>query len=176
MPRLDQDLVMHHLIVAEGAKPVKQKPRKMHPQITLLAKVELKKLLDVGYIRLIDYAEWISNIVPMAKLTWGICICIDFRYLNKACPKDNFPLPNIDIIMDQIVGHAMLFLMDGFSGYNEIKITLEDQHNSAFTCPWGTYYWNVILFGLKNVGATYQREMTTNVHNIDVYTNGRLCG
>ncbi|GLJ16865.1 hypothetical protein SUGI_0290680 [Cryptomeria japonica] len=103
MPGLDPDLVMHHLIVAEGAKPVKQKLRKMHPQIAVLVKTELKKLLDVGFIRPIDYAEWISNIVPIGKPKGGIRICTDFRDLNKACPKDDFPLPNIDIIVDLTV-------------------------------------------------------------------------
>ncbi|GLJ53607.1 hypothetical protein SUGI_1143580 [Cryptomeria japonica] len=139
MPGLDLDLVMHHLTVAEGDKPVKQKLRKMHPQIAVLVKTELKKLLDVGFIRPIDYVEWISNIVPVGKPKGGIYICTDFRDLNKACPKDDFPLPNIDIIVDLTAGHAMLSLMDGFSRYNQIKITPEDQHKTTFTCPWGTY-------------------------------------
>lgn len=166
MPGLDPDLVMHHLTVAEGAKPVKQKLRKMHPQITVLVKTELKKLLNVGFIRPIDYAEWISNIVLVGKPKGGIRICTDFRDLNKACPKDDFPLPNIDIIVDLTAGHAMLSLMDGFSGYSQIKIAPEDQHKTTFTCPWGTYCWNVMPFGLKNARATYQRAMTTIFHDM----------
>ncbi|GLJ52539.1 hypothetical protein SUGI_1118050 [Cryptomeria japonica] len=138
----------------------------MHPQITILVKVELKKLLDVGFIRPIDYANWISNIMPVGKPNGGICICTDFRDLNKACPKDDFPLPNIDIIVDLTTGHAMLSLMDGFSRYNQIKIAPEDQHKTTFTCPWGTYCWNVMPFGLKNARATYQQEMTTIFHDM----------
>lgn len=91
----------------------------------------------------------------MAKPTGGICICTDFRDLNKACPKDDFPIANIDMIMDLTVGYVMLSLMDGFFRYNQIKIAPKDEYTTTFTCPWGTYYWNVISFGLKNLGDTY---------------------
>lgn len=166
---LDLELVMHHLTVEDGENPVKKKLKKMHPQITLLVKAELKKLLDVGFIRPIDYLEWISNIVPVAKPNGSIRICMDFRDLNKAYPKDKFPLPNIDMIVDLTVEHAMLSLMDGFLGYKQIKIALEDQYKTTFTCPWGTYYWNAMPFGLKNVGTTYQREMTTIFHDMCIH-------
>lgn len=166
MPRLDPNLVMHHLSLPLGIKLVKQKLRKMHPQIALLFKVELQKLLDVGFIRPMDYAEWISNLVPVSKLDGNVGIYTDFRDLNKACPKDDFPLPNIDIIVDLIGGHEILSLMDGFLGYNQIKIAPEDQIKTAFTCPWGTFCLNVMPFGLKNVGATYQRAMTTIFHDM----------
>lgn len=98
MPGLDLELVLHHLPLKPGVKPVKQKLRKMHPQVSLLVKIELKKLFDAGFIRPIDYAEWISNLVPTRKHSGAIQICTDFHDLNKACPKDDFPLPNIDII------------------------------------------------------------------------------
>jgi len=75
-------------------------------------------------------------------------------------------LPNIDIIVDLIAWHTMLSLMDGFSGYNQIRIAPEDQHKIAFSCPWGTFCWNVMPFGLKNIGATSQRAMTTIFHNM----------
>lgn len=136
---LDPNLIMHHLSINTGVRPVKQKLRKMHPHIALLVKEELKKLLDVGFIWSIDYAEWISNIVPVSKPDGHIRICIDFRDLNKECPKDDFPLPHIDTIVDLTAGHAMYSLMDGFSGYNQIKIAPKDQDKIAFTCPWGTY-------------------------------------
>ncbi|GLJ55837.1 hypothetical protein SUGI_1198920 [Cryptomeria japonica] len=166
MPGLDLDLIIRHLTVKLGAKPVKQKLRKMHPQVALLVKAELEKLLDVGFIRPIDYPEWISNLVPVSKPDRNIRICTDFRDINKACPKDDFPLPNIDLIVDLTEGHEMLSLMDGFSGYNQIRIAPEDQHKTSFTCPWGTFCWNVMPFGLKNAGATYQRAMTTIFHDL----------
>jgi len=102
----------------------------------------------------------------MSKLNGRIRMCNDFRDLNKACPKDDFPLPNIDIIVDLTAGHEMLSLMDGFSGYNQIRIAEEDQHKTTFTCPWGNYCWCVMQFGLKNAGATYQRAMTVIFHDL----------
>lgn len=86
--------------------------------MALLVKVELEKLLDVGFIKSIDYPEWIYNLVLVSKPNNNIRICTDFTNINKACPKDDFPLPTIDLIIDLIVGHARLSLMDGFSGYN----------------------------------------------------------
>ena len=114
MPGLDPYLIMHHFSIAPGIKPVKQKLRKMHPHVALLVKAELEKLLKAGFVRAIDYAEWISNIVPVSKHDKSIRVCTDFRDLNLACPKDDFPLPNIDMIVDMIVGYEMYSLMDGF--------------------------------------------------------------
>lgn len=115
---MDLELVLHHLRPLPEAKPFKQKLRKMHSQITLLVNVELPKLLDVGFIRPIDYAEWISSLISVTNPNGGIHIYIDLRDLNRACPKDDFPLPNIDMRVDLTVRHKMLSLMDDFSGYN----------------------------------------------------------
>ena len=157
---------MHHLSTTPGVKLVKQKLRKVHPHIALLVKVELENLVGAKFIRAIDYAEWISNIVPVSKHDKTIRVCIYFRDVNRACPKDDFPLPNIDMIVDMTVGYEIYSLMDGFLGYNQIEIAPEDQQKIAFTCAWGTYCWNVMPFGLKNVGATYQRAMTTIFHDM----------
>ena len=126
----------------------------------------MEKLLSENFIRAIDYAEWISNIVPISKHEKSIQVCTNFRDLKKACPKDDFPRPNIDMIVDMIAGYEMYSLMDGFSGYNQIKIAPADQEKIAFTCAWGTFFLNVMPFGLKNVGATYQRAMTTIFHDM----------
>lgn len=93
MSGLDLELLLYQLPLLPGVKPYKQKLRKMHPQIALLIKAELQKLLDVGFIIPIDYVEWISNLVPIAKSNGGICIYIDFGDLNKVCPKDYISLP-----------------------------------------------------------------------------------
>ena len=90
----------------------------MHLQIALLVKVELEKLLGAKFIRAIDYAEWISNIVPVSIHEKTIQVCTDFRDVNRACPKDDFPLPNIDMIVDMTVGYQIYSLIDGFFGYN----------------------------------------------------------
>ena len=138
----------------------------MHPHVALLVKAELEKLLKANIIRAIDYVEWISNIIQVSKHDKSIWVCTDFWDLNKAFPKDDFPLPNIDMIVDMTVGYAMYSLMDGFSGYNQIKIAPKDQEKTTFTCAWGTFCWNVMPFGLNNVGATYQRAMTTIFHDM----------
>ena len=90
----------------------------MHPHITLLVKAELEKLLGAKFIRAIDYAEWISNIVLVSKHEKTIWVCTYFRDVNRACPKDDFPLSNIDMTMDMTMGYEIYSLMDGFSKYN----------------------------------------------------------
>ena len=127
----------------------------MHPKVALLVKAELEKMLEEKFIHPIDYLEWISNMVLFTKPSSDIKIYTNFRDLNKACPKDDFPLPNIDMIVDLTTGHEILSLMDGFSGYNQIQIVEEDQHKTTFTTPWGTFFYNMMPFGLKNAGATY---------------------
>ena len=126
MPGLDTELIMHHLSIVADFKPDKKKLKKMHPHVTLLVNAELEKLLKANFIRAIDYAEWISNIVPISKHDKSIRVCTDFRDLNKDFPKDDFPLPNIVMIVDIMVGYEMYSLMDGFSDYNQIKIAPED--------------------------------------------------
>ena len=78
-----------------------------------------------------------------------------FRNFNKACPKDEFPLPNMDLLIDYAAGSAMFSFMDGFRGYNQIRMALKDVEKTAFRTPMGNFYYTVMLFGLKNVGATY---------------------
>ena len=93
-------------------------------------------------------------------------MCTDFRDLNHACPKDNFPMPFIDQIIDDCVGHEALSFMDGFFGYNQIQIHPADRYKTAFTTLWGTFAYRVMPFGLKNVGATFQRAMTYIFHDL----------
>ena len=84
-------------------------------------------------------------------------MCVDFTDLNNACPKDSFPIPKIDQLMDSMVGHKLLTFIDAFSGYNQIQIAEEDQEKIAFITSQGLYCYRVMPFGLKNVGAMYQR-------------------
>ena len=92
-------------------------------------------------------------------------MCVDFRDLNKTNPKDNFPLPHIDVLVDNTIGHALRSFMEGFSRYNQIKMALENMEKTSFITPWGTCY-KVMSFGLKNAGATYQRAATTLLHDL----------
>jgi hypothetical protein len=86
--------------------------------------------------------------------------------LNKACPKDNFPTPFIDQIVDECTGCEAFSFMDGFLGYNQIQIKPEDQHKTTFICPWGTFAYRKMPFGLKNVGATFQQAMSFSFHDL----------
>ncbi|KAH9297816.1 hypothetical protein KI387_029498, partial [Taxus chinensis] len=89
-------IAVHNLVTRSDAKPIKQKSRPMKPKVALMVKEEVIKLLQVGFMKPVDYSQWVSNIVPVLKKNGKIRICIDFRDINKACPKDDFPLPSMD--------------------------------------------------------------------------------
>ena len=93
-----------------------------------------------------DYSQWLANIVPVPKKDEKVRICIDFRDLNKACPKDDFPLPHIDVIVDSATSSAMYSFMDGFSGYNQIIMAVMDKIKTAFITEWGIYCYKVMPF------------------------------
>ena len=104
-------------------------------------------------------------------------MCVDFRVLNKACPKDDFPLPHIDVIIGSVASSAIYSFMDGFSGYNQIIMVVMDKIKNTFITEWGTYCYKVMPFGLKNAGATYQRAATALFHDmmhkeVKVYVDG----
>ena len=106
-------------------------------------------------------------------------MCMDFRDLNKPCPKDDFPLPHIDVLVDNMAGSALMFFMDGFSRYNQIEMAPKDMTKTTFTSEWGIYCCTVMPFRLKNAGATYQRMATTllpdMMHNeFEVYVDDMI--
>ena len=84
------------------------------------------------------YSDWLANVVPVPKKDSKVRMCVDYRDLNEASPKDSFPLPHIDILVDNTARHSMYSFMDGFSGYNQIKLAEEDREKNAFITPWGT--------------------------------------
>ena len=98
-------------------------------------KAEVKRLYDAGFIRPCRYAEWVSNIVPVIKKNGKVRVCIDFQDLNKATPKDEYPMPVVDQLVDAALGHKILSFMDGNAGYNQIFMAEEDIHKTAFRCP-----------------------------------------
>ena len=166
MPGIDSSIVIHEIITYPDAKPVCQCLRPVHPRKAAAIKAEVEKLLNAGFIYPIPLTDWVSNIVPITKKQGTIRVCVDYRGINKACPKDNFPTPFIDQIIDECVGSEMYSFMDGLSGYNEINISPADQHKTAFICPWGTFAYKKLPFGLKNAGATFQRAMSYAFHDI----------
>jgi hypothetical protein len=166
MPGIDPGLVAHSLNVEPGMKPVVQPMRTFHIEVEAQITQEVKKLLTVGFIKPIQHPRWLSNIVPVKKKNGQIRCCVDFCNLNKACPKDEFPLPNMELLIDSATGNAMFSFMDGFSGYNQIRMSLKDAEKTAFRTPIGNFYYTVMPFGLKNAGTIYQRTMTAMFHDM----------
>ena len=104
-----------------------------------------------------EYPKWLANVVLVKKRNGKWRLCIDFTDINRACLKDSFPLPRIDLIVDPTAGHELLSFMDAFSSYNQISMNPNDQEKTSFVTGQGTYCYRVMPFGLKNAGATYQR-------------------
>jgi len=157
---LDPKVVTHKLNVDPKAKPVKQPTRKYHLDVEEKIKAEVSKLLKAGFIEEIKYLEWLANIVPMKKKGRQIRICVDFRDLNKACHKDEFTLPNVDILVDATARHERFSFMDGYSGYNQIFMEPSDAQKTTFKTPFRNLYYKMMHFRLQNASATYQRTMT----------------
>ena len=157
MGGIDPTVITHRLNTNPSFEPVKQKRRSFAPERQKAINEEVGKLLQAGAIREVEYPEWLANVVLVKKANGKWRLCIDFTDINKACQKDSFPLPRIDIIMDAIAGHELLSFMDAFSGYNQISMDPDDQEKTSFVTAQGTYCYRVMPFGLKNAGATYQR-------------------
>jgi hypothetical protein len=111
-------------------------------------------------------SSWINNPVIVPKNNTDVRrVCVDYTTLNKHCPKDPFPLPRIDQIIDSTTSCARLSFLDTYSGYNQIKLKAEDEEKTTFITPYGVYCYQVMPFRLKNVGATYQRMMQNRLGN-----------
>jgi hypothetical protein len=119
---IDTDIVQHSIPTDPTFRPVKQKLLRMKPEWTLKIKEEVEKQYNAGFLKVVNYPEWLANVVPVPKKDGKVRMCVDFRDFNKASPKDDFPLPHIDVLVDNTARHAMLSFMDGFSGYNQIKM------------------------------------------------------
>ena len=125
------------------------------------------------------YPDWLANVILVKKANGQWRLCVDFTNLNKACPKDSFPLPMIDQLVDSIAGHKLLTFMDAFSGYNQIKMAEEDQEKTAFITSQELYCYKVMPFELKNAEATYQRLVNKMFNkqigrNMEVYVDDML--
>ena len=116
-------------------------------------------MVDASIIAPIMYSSWMSNLVVVWKKNGDIQLCVDFCNLNQLSLKDNYPLPNMEHLLQRVTGAGMMSMLDGFSGYNQVLLKREDQLKTAFTTPWGTFMYLRMSFGLMNTGATFQREM-----------------
>jgi len=159
MPSIDPDFLYHRLTMDPKVRPVRQRRRKFNEERWQVIKEETKKLLSASHIREIQYPEWLANVVLVKKANERWRMCVDFTDLNKACPKDSYPLPSIDVLVDSDSGCRMLIFLDAFSGYNQIKMHPRDECKTTFMTETSCYCYTVMPFRLKNAGATYQRLM-----------------
>jgi hypothetical protein len=147
---IPRELVEHALNVDPKAKPVKQPLRRFDEPKRKAIASELYRLENAGFIREIKMSTWVSNSVIVPKKNTDVQrVCVDYTSLNKHYPKDPFPLPRIDQIIDSTAGCTRLSFLDAYSGYNQIKLKKEDEEKTAFITPYGVFCYQVMPFGLK---------------------------
>ncbi|GJX31737.1 reverse transcriptase domain-containing protein [Tanacetum coccineum] len=184
IPGICPSFCKHKIQLLDDKKPVVQKQRRLNPNMQEVVKKEIVKLLDTGIIYPIADSPWVSPIhcvpkkggitvvtnendelVPTRTIT-GWRVCIDYRKLNEATAKDHFPLPFMDQMLERLAGNKYFCFLDGFSGYFQIPIDPNDQEKTTFTCPFGTYAYRRMPFGLCNAPATFQRCMLAIFHDM----------
>nr|AAK26119.1 putative gag-pol precursor [Oryza sativa Japonica Group] len=176
MPGVPREVIEHRLAVRPGARPVQQKVRRQAPERQAFIREEVARLLEAGFIREVIHPEWLANPVVVPKANGKLRMCIDYTDLNKACPKDPYPLPRIDQIVDSTVGCDLLCFLDAYSGYHQIRMAREDEEKTAFITPIGTYCYTTMPFGLKNAGPTFQRTTRISLgsklgRNVEAYVD-----
>ena len=177
MTGVPRELAEHSLNVYSDAKPIKQSSRRFGDEKRKAIAKELARLEIAGFIKEVIHTDWVANPVLVPKKdTTDLWMCIDYSALNKACPKDPFPLPRIDQVIDSTAGSELLCFLDAYSGYHQIKMKESDQLKTSFVTPYGTFCYITMPFGLKNAGATYQRTMQHCLHdqigrNVHVYVD-----
>ncbi|XP_057803248.1 uncharacterized protein LOC131018551 [Salvia miltiorrhiza] len=156
---IDRELAEHRLNVDPTIKPVKQKTRHFGTEKDAAIREQIQALLEAGHIIEVQYPDWVSNTVMVEKKAKTWRMCVDYRDLNAACPKDCYPLPRIDQLVDATSGCELLSMMDAYQGYHQVKMYRNDIIKTAFAVCAGIFAYVSMPFGLKNAGATYQRMM-----------------
>jgi hypothetical protein len=162
---VNRDVIEHSLKVDPSFRPRKQRLRKMSEDKAKGARNEVKRLLSAGVIREVTYPEWLANTFMVNKANGKWRMCIDFTNLNKACPKDEFPLPRIDSLVDAAASSELMSLLDCYSGYHQIWMKKEDEPKTSFITPSGTYCYLRMPEGLKNAGGSFSRMTAKVLHS-----------
>nr|GEY01326.1 reverse transcriptase domain-containing protein [Tanacetum cinerariifolium] len=149
----------HRLNIREGYSLVRQKKRGQAPERARAIQAEVQKLVEAGITREVYYHDWLSNPVMVKKHDGSWRMCVDFTDLNKACPLDCYPLPEIDWKVESLCGYPFKCFLDAYKGYHQIQLAEADEEKTAFHTGHGVYCCTKMPFGLKNAGATYQRLM-----------------
>ncbi|GJS69359.1 reverse transcriptase domain-containing protein [Tanacetum coccineum] len=164
------------LNVREGCQPIRQKKRGQAAERNIAINEEVSKLVTAGIMREVHYHDWLSNPVMVKKHDDSWRMCVDFKDLNKACPKDGYPLPEIDWKVESLCGFPFKCFLDAYKGYHQIQMAEEDEEKTAFITNQGIFCYTKMPFGLRNAGATYQRLVDRAFHgqigrNLEVYVD-----
>ncbi|GJX84132.1 reverse transcriptase domain-containing protein [Tanacetum coccineum] len=157
MTGVPRSIAEHRLNIREECSPVRQKKRGQAPERNKAIQEEVEKLVDAGIMKEVHYHSWLSNPVMVKKHDGTWRMCVDFKDLNNACPKDCYPLPEIDWKVESLCGYPFKCFLDAYKGYHQIKMAKEDEEKTAFITSQGIFCYSKMPFGLKNAGSTYQR-------------------
>ncbi|GKA30177.1 reverse transcriptase domain-containing protein [Tanacetum coccineum] len=176
MTGVPRHIVEHRLNVREGCQPIRQKKRGQAAERNIAINDEVSQLVAVRIMREVHYHDWLSNPVMVKKHDDSWRMCVDFKDLNKACPKDGYPLPEIDWKVESLCGFPYKCLMDAYKGYHQIQMAEKDEEKTAFITNQGIFCYTKMPFGLRNAGATYQRLVDNAFHgqigrNLEVYAD-----
>jgi hypothetical protein len=150
MPRIPREVIKHHLKIYPDARPVQQKPQNKSIERQNFIRVEIKMLLDAGFIREVHHLQWLATPFVIPKAGGKLRMCIDYTSLNKTCPKDHFSLPRIDQIMNSTSVCDILCFIDAYFGFHQITMSREDDEHTVFIIVVGLFHYISMPYGLKN--------------------------